>query len=91
VHNGSLRLPGLDPFADAIPVFDGDAAPGALRFGNDLLTDMVIDPGSEASLLSGEQPQGRRLAARATTFRLGSWPAQEDPRTGIGELEFIRL
>jgi hypothetical protein len=49
---GIMRIDSHDSFADAIEVFPGDAAPGAFRFGNDLLLDMMIDPRSEASLLS---------------------------------------
>src|SRR5215469_10557849 len=63
VQNGSLLRPGLDPFADALEFFHGNAALGAFSFGNDLLTDIVVHPRGETSLLPAkpsETPFWRR-------------------------------
>src|SRR5215471_18096886 len=63
VQNGSLLASGRDPFADATQVFDGDAAPRAISFGNDQLTDIVIE-----SLSCPASSRKRRLAARVCVF-----------------------
>jgi hypothetical protein len=57
MQNCPLLAPGLDPFADALQIFDGNPTSGAFSFGNDLLTDIVVHPCGEPSLLSRENPQ----------------------------------
>ena len=41
MQNGTLLLPGLDPIADSLEVFNGYSALGAFSFGNDLFTLML--------------------------------------------------
>lgn len=48
----ALLLPGLDPFANASQLFNGNAAPGAFSFGNDLLRDYVVDVSGKPLLTS---------------------------------------
>jgi hypothetical protein len=54
VQNCSLLPSGRNPFPDASQVFNGKSALGAFGFSNDLLTDVVIDAGSESTFASCE-------------------------------------
>ena len=52
MQNGTLLTPSPDPLADAIEIFDGNAAPGAFGGFNDLLTDHVVDVFGKTKLLA---------------------------------------
>ena len=52
VQNRSLLLPGLNPFADTVEIFNGDTATGAFSFGNNLLGNAVINVGGESLLFT---------------------------------------
>jgi len=49
----SLSATGRYPVTDALEVFQGDAAPGALRLVHECLADLVVDVSPETSLSTG--------------------------------------
>src|ERR1700728_2751518 len=53
-QSGRLLFPNRYPVVDALQLFQGDAALGALGLGNDLLQDAVIDVSSKASFFATE-------------------------------------
>ena len=75
VQNCALPAPGLDPSADARQILNGDSAIGAFSFGNDLLRDVVIDPGGKAPLLAGKCPQLALCRPGLYPLQLASKPA----------------
>lgn len=84
VQNCTLLSPGLDPFADAVEVFNGDTTTGAFSFSNDLLGDIVIDPGRKAPLLAGEFLQS--ALRRPGLFLLELRPQPSMPVTDVLDL-----
>jgi hypothetical protein len=50
MQNGTLLLPGLDPIAASLEVFNGYSALGAFSFGNDLFGNTVIHMCGEPTL-----------------------------------------
>lgn len=54
MQNGSLLSPNRNPTGDAFEFFNCDPTFGAFSFGNNLLTDVVVCPGSEPSLTPGK-------------------------------------
>ncbi len=75
MQNCSLLAPGLDPFADAVQVFNGNAAFGAFSFGNDLLTDIVIDPSGKTALFTREYLKASLCCAGLFPLESRSKPA----------------
>src|ERR1700733_10200102 len=64
-QSGRLLFPNRYPVVDALQLFPGDAALGALGLGNDLLQDAVIDVSSKASFFATELLELPSGAARA--------------------------
>src|SRR6202034_2928317 len=64
-QSGRVLFPNRYPVGGALPLFQGDAALGALGLGNDLLQDAVIDVSSEASFFATELLELPSGAARA--------------------------
>src|SRR5262252_5187656 len=75
VQNCPLLAPGLDPFADAHQLLDGDPAPGAFSFGNDLLGNAVIDVSGEPPLTPRQLLQPPFGGAGLLLLELGPQPA----------------
>lgn len=71
MQNCALLPQGRDPSANAVEVFNGNAAFGAFSFGNDLLANAVVDVRGEAPLFSGQllQPPLRRTGLFLLKFR----------------------
>ena len=64
-QSGTLLFPNRYPVVDALQLFQGDAALGALGLGNDLLQDAVIDVSSKTSFFATELFELPFGAARA--------------------------
>ena len=75
MQNCSLLSPGLDPFADTLEVLNGNAAPGAFGFSNDLLGNIVVDPRSETVLLPRERFQPALCRSGPYLLKLRPQPA----------------
>jgi hypothetical protein len=67
VQNRALPAPGLDPFADARQILNGDS--------DDLLGNVVIDPSGKAPLLPGKCPKRALCRPGLYLLQLASKPA----------------
>lgn len=88
MQNCTLPLPGLDPFADTIQIFDGNSATGAFSFGNDLLADVVVHPCGEALFFTSQLLQPPLCRTSLFLLKFGSQSAvtvahRLDLRTGV--------
>lgn len=88
MQNRALLAPNRDALAEAGQILDGQAAIGVFSGGNDLLADIVVDPGSEAVFTAREFLESPLGGAGLLLLEFGPQTAvtmthRFDGRTGV--------
>lgn len=81
MQNCSLLSPGLDPFADAIEVFNCDTTTGAFSFSNDLLRDAMVSVSDKALFFARKFLESPFRSAGLLSLKLG--PQTTLPMTDV--------